>query len=154
MRASAHAHDGDSAPVSAKGVDVLAHPLKQHPLVPQSQVQTALLLCLHARREPQRADAVVETHGNQRRGSPADKTSHVPLCARAAVEGSAVDVYDDGEFLARRRGRRGGVVIRGRPVNIQIQTILPFPRIHHIRRRAGTYRAERICHNMAILCIR
>lgn len=146
MRPSTHAHDRHLSSIAAKGSDIISHPLKQHALVPQPQVQTAFPLGGRGGREPEGADAVVEAHGQQRRLGPADEAGHVPLGATAGVEGAPVDVNDDGKQLV-------GVMVGGGSVHVEVQAILPFPRIDGGRGGARTHGPERVGLDMTMATI-
>lgn len=132
MRPSTHPHNSHPGPIPPKSPNIFSHPLKQHSLIPKSQIQTPFSFRHRRRGESQRADTIIKTYRQQWGLGPANETSHISLGTAAGVEGAAVDVDDDGESLLCRGEVAGG------PVYIQIETILAFPCIDDRRGSAGT----------------
>lgn len=136
MCSGAHPHDGDILSIAPKGMYIVLHPLQEHPLVSQAQVEAPLGLPNAGGKEAQRPQAVVEGDGHNVSRSVSNKTRHIPLRAFAEVEAPAMNTDDD-------RHLRIGAAVRGWAEDIGIQTVFrhyPALGLIHAARKRRTYR--------------
>jgi hypothetical protein len=137
VRPCTEPHDGHIVRVAAKRLDVVPHPLQQHLLIPQPQIQQTLSSSHLRRQETQCADAVVEVNSHHGGLVPGHKARHVALGPVAGIEAAAMDIHGDGQ--ARLLFHDPNPLVRiiavlidkaARAVDVRIQAVLAHVAAH------------------------